>query len=192
MVSDSVRDAIVHEFITQFNVDGYKVTLSSVSSAIHISKKTIYKYFDSKDEIYLFILKRASDEILSGQKEVYGNESLSTKEKLMAILTLKTTAEEHLDMLKVFDLKDHEPVIYQAIMDSYEAQWHYFTELVKEGVKDGTLKEDVKPGFMVGVLESSMEKLYEKGFLEKLDMSFTEAIAELAHIVLEGVYKQNA
>ena len=50
-MTDNNRDVkmeIVHSFISEFNKKGHKATLDEVSSNIHISKKTIYKYFSGK------------------------------------------------------------------------------------------------------------------------------------------------
>ena len=49
MYRKDLRPEIVDSFIAEFNEFGPKLTLDRVSSRIHISKKTIYRFFRSKD-----------------------------------------------------------------------------------------------------------------------------------------------
>ena len=65
-----IKEEIVNSFIAEFNVSGPKLTLDQVTARIHISKKTIYKYFSSKRAIYDIILERTSSYIVEKQKEI--------------------------------------------------------------------------------------------------------------------------
>lgn len=62
------KELITEEFIKQFNLEGHRVSLDRVSKALHISKKTIYKNFGSKEEIYEYLLEDAADDIHKKQK----------------------------------------------------------------------------------------------------------------------------
>ena len=50
---ESVKAKIIEAFIMEFNADGTKLNLDNVAKRIHISKKTIYRYFSSKTDIPL-------------------------------------------------------------------------------------------------------------------------------------------
>ena len=56
MLDSHLKEQIEAAFIAVFNVKGPKVTLEEVATSIHISKKTIYRFFKSKTEIYESIL----------------------------------------------------------------------------------------------------------------------------------------
>ena len=86
MYRKDLRPEIVDSFIAEFNEFGPKLTLDRVSSRIHISKKTIYRFFRSKDEIYSYILKQAARDVAMGQKAVLEDSSLSPAEKVRRIL----------------------------------------------------------------------------------------------------------
>jgi len=184
------REVIAEEFISQFNKEGHSVSLDRVSSSLHISKKTIYKHFRSKEEIYEFLLNKSADDIYRKQREIYNNDALNTKEKLIAILTIKTPAETQIDMGKISKLETYEPAFYKKVMLSYEKRWEYFTALINQGKANGTLKKDCSATFLVGLLSSGMEMLYKEDFLHANGMTYTEAIKMLAETVLDGVFNK--
>ena len=84
------KETILTTFIELFNLYGSSLTLSQLSSSLHISKKTIYKFFSSKNEIYEAILDSAIEQISNRQKEIYENSSLTLDEKIHQLLTIET------------------------------------------------------------------------------------------------------
>lgn len=184
----SIRDRIVQGFIHEFNRKGPKLTMQDISDYLGMAKKTIYKSFKSKTAIYEFILKETSDEIHERQIAVSQDPSLSTKEKLFKILTIKTTSETVLDVARLAEVENVEPEFYKKLMHSYERQWDCFSNLVEIGKKDGTLKPDTSAQFLVALLSNGYEMFYKGNFLASNHISYTNAVTKLAEIVLSGVY----
>lgn len=186
MYDNNVKLAIVDEFVNQFNEVGPKVTLDSVCKPIHISKKTIYKYFPSKSGIYDFILEQATRNVIDGQKAVYEDPNLSIKEKLIKILSIRTEWETKIDISKIFEFETYEPVFYSKFLKAYESNWDYFLSLMDKGKRDGTVKPNVNSEIVVALLSSAMVSLYKGSTLRKLNISYTEAIEQIAKTVLFG------
>ena len=111
-----IKEEIVNSFIAEFNVSGPKLTLDQVTARIHISKKTIYKYFSSKRAIYDIILERTSSYIVEMQKEIQQDNSIDLKEKLYRILTIVTPYEEVLDTTRLGELKEAEPEFHEQLV----------------------------------------------------------------------------
>lgn len=56
-----VRDRIINEFKKYFDYFGYdKTAVEDIAEELKISKKTIYSYFNSKDDIYARVIKDSS------------------------------------------------------------------------------------------------------------------------------------
>ena len=187
MEERNVKLAIVNEFVSQFNEQGPKVTLDSICKPIHISKKTIYKYFPSKAGIYEYLLDEATRNVLEGQKAVYENPDLSTREKLTKILTIRTEWETRIDVSKIFEFETFEPAFYSKFLKAYESNWDYFLSLMDKGKRDGTVKPDVNPDIVVALLSSAMVNLYKGDALKRLGISYAEAIEKIANTVLFGI-----
>ncbi len=189
-MTDNNRDVkmeIVHSFISEFNKKGHKATLDEVSSNIHISKKTIYKYFSGKKDIYSFVLSASSKYIHDAQAAIYNDNSLGTLEKFRKLLTIKTPFEDELDMNRLHELAEFEPEVYAETMTAYESQWFYFRELLRQGKKEGVFKADANEEFLVGLFASGMEMLYRPDLLSKTGMTYYQAICYLAETIICGI-----
>ena len=189
MITKNLKEDIVDAFIAIFNKEGYKVTLDKVATFLHISKKTIYKYFDSKEDIYEYVLLDASNEICVKQKKIYDDSTLSIKEKISAFLTIETAKEKEIDITKVNELEKYEPEFYKNLLSSYEKNWMLLKDLLNLGIKNGDIKEDTNPDFVINLLTYGMEMLYKNNFLKKSGLTYSEAIKELASTILRGIYK---
>jgi AcrR family transcriptional regulator len=190
MLDPNLKTAIKSTFISLFNVKGPALTLEDIATSLHIAKKTIYRFFGSKAAIYEDILTSSSTEILTEQKRIFNEPNLSTKEKLYQILTIRTQAEAQFDVAKLSNLNEYEPAVYQHLLQAYETQWHYFSQLVEIAKKDGTLRPDVSASFLVDVLAKSYESFYQNDFLAKNHLTYTEAVTKVAHLVLDGALKK--
>jgi AcrR family transcriptional regulator len=187
MTDDTIRKQITTEFARQFNLIGPKTTLATLAKALHISKKTIYRYFKSKSDLYEKVLSATSDQIHAAQIAVRDDASLTTKEKLFKILTIKTEAEVLFDVSKMYQLKKYEPVFYSHLMAAYRLHWECFEALVEEGKTDGTLRPDASAPFLVSLLTKGYEMCYEGDFLSRNHLTYSEAVTELAKTILSGV-----
>jgi len=188
MIEQTLEDKILDGFVHAFNESGPSFTLSEIASYLHISKKTIYTIFESKTDIYETLLRKTMKEIHDAQKKVFEDPNLNTREKLLKILTIRTSSEDRLDVSRLFTVEKAEPVFYQHLLKAYETQWDYFSDLVAIGKKDGTLKSDTSAPFLIGMIAKSYEMLYEGDFLARNHMTYTEAVVKIAKTVLSGVY----
>jgi AcrR family transcriptional regulator len=188
MKDNELKEAIVICFLTLFNEYGHKATLDMVARKLKIAKKTIYKYYPSKTDIYLEALKEGSAWILSQQKAIYSDSALSTKEKLMKILTIPTPEEKLVDISRLEEFQKYEPAFYQELVKAYERQWDYFILLAEQAKKEGILKKETNVQFLVSLLTSGMKMTFKEGYYQKTSLSYTESIRLLAETVMKGAF----
>ena len=181
------KEDILNTFIALFNFLGPSLTLSQVSKELHISKKTIYKYFSSKNEIYEAILDNVVEEISVAQKQIYDDPSLSLEKKIYKLLTIETEEEKKINMSKMSALADTEPKFFKRLMDEYEVRWDYFSKLVNEGKQQGIIKKDTNVYLVIRVLESSLQSFYRKDFFKFTGLTYTDAVKQLVNTIIEGI-----
>jgi len=181
------KEEILSTFIELFNLYGSSLTLNQLSSSLHISKKTIYKFFTSKNEIYEAILDSAIEQISKRQKEIYENPSLSLNEKIHQLLTIETEEEKKLNMERVRNLSESDPKFFRRLMDEYEVRWDYFSKLLQEGINEGIIKQDTNINLVIRVLEVSLQSFYRKDFQKFTELNYTEAVKKLVNTILEGI-----
>ena len=84
--NEELRTRILESTITVFNRKGLKLTMSDIAKEISISKKTIYKEFESKDELFDEMVDYIFDTIKEKEAEIAGNKKLGTVDRLRALL----------------------------------------------------------------------------------------------------------
>ncbi|MCR5491937.1 MAG: TetR/AcrR family transcriptional regulator [Bacilli bacterium] len=183
----NVKDDIADAFVTEFNRYGPKLTLDGVTAIIHISKKTIYKYFSSKQDIYRYILGKSSAYVREKQIEICDNPDLSIREKLEKIITIATPIEMQLDVARINELKTEEPEVFQEIVRAYEDQWLPVKEVISQAINEGVVRSSCTPNFIVSVLYASMTDFLRGPFLKTESLSYTEAVRRLSDLLLNGI-----
>ncbi len=181
-----IKEEIVNSFIAEFNVSGPKLTLDQVTARIHISKKTIYKYFSSKRAIYDIILERTSSYIVEKQKEIQQDDSIDLKEKLYRILTIVTPYEEVLDTTRLAELKQAEPEFHEQLVDAYSVHWSVVSDLFNQAKAAGVLRDGVDPALLIQVVSGAMSSFLSGEFLKKSSYTYSQAVQDLAKLLLEG------
>ncbi|MCY6959798.1 TetR/AcrR family transcriptional regulator [Clostridium brassicae] len=180
-----MKDKILETASQKIQLYGLKkFTLDEIAIELKISKKTIYKYFSSKDEI---INQFFNSIIESDKKNV-----------------LKQLKKENslLDNLNSIIYSYHKFKLPVSIIDEtrkfYPEQWVKVEELkkfkldilyrlLKEGASDGVIKADVNFLILSRVLDSVCDTFLDYKFLSDNKITFKEAINEVINIILYGI-----
>ncbi|MCB9498776.1 MAG: TetR/AcrR family transcriptional regulator [Bacillales bacterium] len=183
-----MKEEIILECINLFNIEGCKFHLDDVAKNLKISKKTIYKYFSSKEDILKTIVEESADAVKERQIAIYNDNTLETKEKLFQILTAKSKFENVLNLSKAFETEIYYPDVYTYFQKEFEKEWERAISLVQKGIDEGTFK-DMNIDLIKNLLLNGMQMLYKGDILARNHMTYHEAIIEIAKIVLEGISK---
>jgi len=185
---EALKGVIIEEFIKQFNEKGPKVTLDSVCKEIHISKKTIYKVFQSKTDIFNCILLDALSAVKEGQKKIYEDASLPFKQKIYDILTIPFPRQDEVDLSKIGEFNSYDPEFYAAVLDAYRPNWGMVESLIEQGKALGEVRQDVDRKLSTLVIMDALMGLFEKDRLKALGLTYSEALGKIVSLVLNGIY----
>ena len=187
MYRKDMTPEIVDSFIQEFNLNGPKLTLDDVSARIHISKKTIYRFFASKNAIYEYIIDAVVSMIREHRKAIFDDASLSTKEKFYAVLAYRTPWEEKIDLSKIPSIKYDSPEVFAKILGAFQDSFVCIAELIEQGKKEGTFKPDLNSGFTLRLLRAAKMSLLQTDTLKESGLTYPEATCRLAEFALAGV-----
>ena len=84
---DNLKIRIIDEVIRQFNEKGMKFTMDDISAALHISKKTIYKEFKDKDQLFMETVDYGFSALKEKEAQIIADDSLGLVEKLSKLIT---------------------------------------------------------------------------------------------------------
>ena len=83
---NEIKKKIMDAVISQFNSKGMKFTMDDISKELHISKKTIYKEFNDKDELFFATVDYGFSAIKEKEAEIVADDSLELLEKIEKLI----------------------------------------------------------------------------------------------------------
>ena len=169
-----------------FNSKGLKFTMDDIAKNISISKKTIYKVFNDKEEMFLEVVDYLFDGIKEAENEVANDDSLSTLEKVRKILGVMPNSYMDIDFRQLYVLKDKYPTIYEKIEERLENGWELTISLIEQGMAEGVIRP-VQIPILKMMLEASLEQFFKRDVLVTNKISYQDALAEVVNILVDGI-----
>lgn len=185
--NEELRQKILESTITVFNKKGLKLTMSDIATEISISKKTIYKEFDSKDELFDAMVDYIFDTIKEKENEIANDPNLGTVDRLKALLGAMPDSYQGINFQELHPLKEKYPEVYEKIAMRLETGWETTIELLEQGKKEGVIRKDADIRIIKVMLEASIEKMISEDMLEKNNIKYVDALKEVVNILVDGI-----
>lgn len=156
---DARKDEIAEGFRRRFEHFGFKKTsVDDVAKDLKISKKTIYEHFDTKEEIFYYVVFRAATSIRRGMESDL-TQYATNREKLEALVRMifAQTRRWLKEGNDAFEFKYKYRIAELAFKDAYA---ELVTQLVEDGQKAGefgSTSKDMMLHFIQGIMKESMD-----------------------------------
>ena len=183
---DNLRQSIMEAVINQFNQKGMKITMDDISKELHISKKTIYKEFDDKDELFFATVDYGFTAIKQKEAEILKDDSLDIVEKLSRVIVCLPDNYRNIDFRMAYQLKDKYPLVYTKLASRIESDWEETEKLLKQAMDEGKLKKMPIPVVKL-TIEGAIEKFLGSEELSKTNISYEEALNDMIEIMINGL-----
>ena len=119
-------DALVRTQAMQlFRQQGLHFTMQQVAEPLHISKKTIYTVYPSKEALLLDMVDHAFAEIHHCKQKILAG-SGTLQEKLRAVIIAMPTEYAALDLRQMKELDEKYPVVAARVRSQLENGWANF------------------------------------------------------------------
>ena len=181
-----LKEEILKGTIQIFNEKGLKFTMDDIAERLKISKKTLYKVFDDKEDLFLTMVDYMFDTIKESEREVIEDENLSTVEKIHKILGVLPEGYKDIDLRQLYLLKDKYPKIYKQVELRLETGWEMTIELIEQGITEGCI-QPIKIPILKMMLEASVEQFFQRDILIQNKISYQDALDEVVDILMEGI-----
>lgn len=183
---ENLRKSIMDSVINQFNQKGMKFTMDDISRELHISKKTIYKEFDDKDELFFATVDYGFAAIKEKEAEIIRDESLDIVDKLSKVIVCLPDNYRNIDFRMVYQLRDKYPNVYNRVAGRVESDWEETEKLLRQAMDMGRLKKVPIPVVKL-TIEGAIEKFLSTEELSKTDLTYEEALNEMIDIIINGL-----
>jgi AcrR family transcriptional regulator len=180
------REQLMAYAAARFAEQGYHPTsVSEIVSGLGVGKGVFYWYFDSKEQLFLEILKEAQTDLRRKQQQAIGDEEDPVRRIELGLRASMAWAEAHRDHNKLIQFAATEATFVTALLRGQDIAVADVVKHVKEAIAQGRIRDadpDVLAHAMVGVVAHLTRIfIYERG--EPAETVADEAVA----FCLEGL-----
>jgi AcrR family transcriptional regulator len=183
---EETRKMIMDAVIEQFNEKGMKFTMDDISRELHISKKTIYKEFDDKDELFFATVDYGFSAIKKKEAEIVADDSLDLLEKITKLIVCLPDNYKNIDFRRVYQLREKFPKVYMKVAQRIESDWDETDKLLKQAMDEGLIKR-VPLSLIKLMVEGAIEKFLGSDELVQTEFSYEESLNAMIDIIINGL-----
>lgn len=180
-----MKEKILDVAAEKINLYGLKkFTIDEIAAELKISKKTIYKYFKSKDEIILEYFKTTiSSDKESVEKTLHGSgEFLEKIHEIVYSNHKYKLPVKLLNEAKLFYSNE-----WNEIEELKKYKLNAMKEILERASLEGKIKSDINFAVLCKMLEKISDTFVDYEFLIANKLKTTEAIDEALNIILFGI-----
>lgn len=175
-----------------FGSKGSRFTTEDLAKELGTSKRTIYSYFSTKDEIIEKTIDFVFSEIIISDTEILENKELTLEEKIrLCFDNIPYAYNLGLIISHMDDLQRYYPHLWEKVNNYVDTIWDAVIQLIEQGIKDEEI-EKVDTVILKLMLNQTLKKLLDYNFIVKNQVSFDSGIKAMNNIILHGLIKRKA
>ncbi len=190
------KEDIILAALKMFSEKGFlRTTIKDIAEQAGIGKGTVYEYFKDKEEIiqssffyFQRFLEVDMEKILLSDK----NGALKLSDLIKAILKVLNNKEgNYLDLMFDFwaeGMKGNKKGIMLTEMKRfYDIYRKMIEDIIIEGIKDGSIREDIDPFETASILIGAMDGIMVQWILDRKTINTKRIEKNLIYLVLNGI-----
>lgn len=168
-----------------FNSKGLKFTIDDIAANLHCAKKTIYKYFATKEELLNAMIEHGFDSIYKNKLDII-NSNLSYKEKLKKAMIALPPIYQYFDFTLLNQLQLKYPLAYKNLVNKLETNWEPIIELINTGQKENIIK-DIDIAVLKTMVTATIENYLNTNVLKDNGLTYNQGLEKMMDIIMEGI-----
>ena len=173
-----------------FGNKGARFTTEDLAKELGTSKRTIYSYFSTKDEIIEKTIDFVFSEIITSDTEILENNQYTIQQKL----TLYFNNIPYIYNLGPIishsdDLQRYYPHLWDKVNNYLDTIWDDVIQLVEQGIKSNELQE-IDTVILKLMLNETLRKLLDYEYISRNQVSFNSGLKAMNNIILNGLLKR--
>lgn len=164
----------------------FKTTMDDLARELKISKKTIYKYFSSKESLINAIIQNLMNFVKTNINRIVSGKENSVL-KLLNLSNFFLDLSFRINNRWISDLKTHNPNAWKRIEHfRKETIIFAFNNIIDQGKKENLIVD--KPNIIiVTIILSSVQGIINPEFLANNNFSMKEAFIQTFDILISGI-----
>ena len=184
-----MQGRIVHTAEEQIRKYGFrKFTVDDIAADLGISKKTIYKYFDSKKQIISAVVDTHLEMEKQGALKAMKTEG-SWQDKLKAVVFFFENDKAPAWLLD--ELQRYFPEEWSKTEDLSQFKGKQIRELLELGIKCGDIRPDIQLPIIELAINKTIDALVNYKFLTEHNLNINQSFEDLGKIIMYGILKRD-
>ncbi|GBF76689.1 TetR family transcriptional regulator [Paenibacillus sp. 598K] len=173
-------------------IKGTHFTTDDLARELGTSKRTLYVYFASKEEMIGKTIDFVFEDMKRSDSEILANTDYSPREKIERYFR-NIPDSYHIGALLRHegDFRRHYPQLWEKTERRLDAIWDELIELVEQGIASGTLRK-VDTAVLRLMLEQTLFKLLDYEYTARARVSFESGMQAMCDILLHGLLGTSA
>lgn len=186
----STKDKIVRGFRELALEQGfYSATMDELAARLNMSKRTIYRYFNGKEEIIAAVMQQFMQESEQLMEERLGRLEHPV-DKITALIKLISERIQLLNTKMLSDLQIHYPQIWEQVEQFRGEKIKNIIHELAEGSKQGLIKE-INPVIVTTAMLATVRAVINPTFLLENNITIEQALQSVFDTFLYGIVKRD-
>jgi AcrR family transcriptional regulator len=162
-----------------------RVTVEVLAKECGISKKTIYKYFESKDEIFSILTDELIDKLKDEVLEIINREKDPVK-RLKELLEIPFNTFQNVPNVLLYDIKTYYPEIEERLNETRSSHRDLVVNTFKQGRDDGVFK-NIDPLLIFEFFIGAGNRILSTEFILENGFTLDEVLTNYHQMILSGI-----
>ncbi|HED05078.1 MAG TPA: TetR/AcrR family transcriptional regulator, partial [Ignavibacteria bacterium] len=192
MNEKEIKDRILAKSEVMFLQFGYsKVTMEEIAANLGISKKTLYKFFPSKEGLVHYIIENMKCGVDEYIDELWNDSSLDFVKRLKKLMDFFAKQSSKLQGPLLNDLQKSIPGIWKEINEfRKKSTLKKMTLLINEGIEKGIFRKDINQQIILLMYLNTIQGIINPETLSQLPLSGDQAFEIIIKIMFEGIFTE--
>ncbi len=169
-----------------------KVTMDELAENLGVSKKTLYRHFDTKDDLVEAAFEWQMLYIRQNLTEIFSRPG-DFLDRLYAFCSFITDALAQIDRRFLEDLRRSRPDLWKRIEEFRRARIEgEFAKVIAEGRRIGVVRNDVNVDLFILIFLAAVQGVVNPETLSRHPFSAEEAYRGVVGVMFEGILADSA
>lgn len=165
-----------------------KFTIDDITADLGISRKTVYKYFDSKNQIIQRVIDNYVAEELNKQTQVMAQTD-SFRLRFEALVL--PSGQKPIPTWLLAELQQYFPELWERCAQAIQITHDHIIQIYAEAIQKGEIRSEIPPAIIDLVVKNAIDGVLDYRFLAENDIGLSGALEGVKNMVLHGIIAQD-
>ena len=187
-----LKNRILNKANELFNQFGFnKVTMKEIADDMGMSKKTLYKFFEGKEQIVREIIDSIRCNIDEYLEKLWADENLDFVEKISSMMKFIRSQVPAMKNPLAEDLKKNNPELWNEVVETRKKYVRdKYSRLIREGIKNGDVRNEVYEEVVMLMYINAIHNIMVPDVLSELPLNPEQVFDTITSVLFLGIFTE--